>query len=88
MKILKVIVAASFAIIATGAFADTSVWVNLIDSVNNVDGRGFVTSEQVAGTAVTRPANEVVLGQTIQEGPAPVAIRADELDVNMVPGRS
>jgi hypothetical protein len=88
MKALKLFVAAGLAVAATGAFAETGAKLTSIDNVSNVYGRANVSNVQIAGPVVTRPANEMVVGATTEQGPVAVAIQGKDVDVNAVSGRS
>jgi len=87
MKALNLFVAAGLAVAATGAFAETGAKLTNIDHVSHVYGRASVPNVQIAGPVVTRPADEVVVGATIEEGPVAVAIQGKDVDVNKVSGR-
>ncbi|MEO8007944.1 MAG: hypothetical protein ABI728_05420 [Betaproteobacteria bacterium] len=55
---------------------------------SNVEGRASLQMDQPAGPIVIRPGNEVPVGRMIENGPIPMAIKADDIEVNMVSGRS
>jgi hypothetical protein len=88
MKTLKLIIAASLAAVATGAFANSRVTVSESENAATVAGRADVMAMQSAEPVVSRPSNEVTPGQAIEEGPVPEAVHANAIDVNQVAGRS
>lgn len=88
MKLSSLVLALSVAGIAGVASAETGVKINQADSVANVYGRASASNLQVAGTVVTRSADEVVPGPTAEEGPTAVAVDSGGLEVNHVYGRS
>lgn len=88
MKLSSLVLALSVAGIAGVASAETCVKINQADSVANVYGRAPASNLQVAGTVVTRSADEVVPGPTAEEGPTAVAVSSGGLEVNQVYGRS
>ncbi|HEX7813120.1 MAG TPA: hypothetical protein VF460_14540 [Burkholderiales bacterium] len=88
MKLSSLILALSAAGIAGMASAETGVQVNDVGSVANVYGRASVANVRIAGTVVTRTADEVVPGPTTEEGPTAVAVGTGTLDVNQTYGRS
>jgi hypothetical protein len=88
MKTLNLFVATGLAVAATGAFAETGAKLSSIDNVSNVYGRASVANVHVAGPVVTRPAGQVVVGQTLEVGPVAVSIQTKDADVNKVSGRT
>lgn len=88
MKLSSIVLALSVAGIAGVASAETGVKINHNDSVANVYGRASAANVQIAGTVVTRTAEEVVPGPTTEEGPTAVAVGTRTLDVNEAQGRS
>lgn len=89
MKMSYLILAATLAATATGAFAETGVKIDQTDNVANVYGRAGVPNVRIAGpVVVTRPSGEVPAGATTVEGPTAVATVTGNPDVNEVRGRS
>jgi hypothetical protein len=88
MKLSSLVLALSVAGIAGVASAETGVKINQADGVANVYGRAAAPSGQIAGTVVTRTADEVVPGRTTEEGPTAVAVGTRDQDVNLTLGRS
>lgn len=88
MKVSYLTLAAAFAATATGAFAETGVKITQIDNVANVYGRAGVPNVRIAGPVVTRPAEAVPAGSTIEPGPTAVAVGTGSSDVSNVLGRS
>lgn len=89
MKMSYLILAATLAATATGAFAETGVKIDQADNVANVYGRAGVPNVRIAGpVVVTRPSGEVPAGATTVEGPTAVATVTGSPDVNEVHGRS
>jgi hypothetical protein len=88
MKVTYLTLAAAFAATTTGPFAETGVKITQIDNVANVYGRAGVLNVRIAGPVVTRPAEAVPAGSTIEPGPAAVAVGTGSSDVSSVLGRS
>jgi hypothetical protein len=86
MKTTKLIIAAGFAIAATGAFAETGVGTYQIDNVANVYGRAGVANVQITGVVTTQPGDVANSGRNISKGDIKLAVKAGK-DV-MEPGRS
>ncbi len=87
-KLSPLVLALSVAGIAGIASAETGVKINQVGNVANVYGRAAASHVQVAGTVVTRTAEEVVPGATTVEGPTAIAVGTHDQDVNQVLGRS
>lgn len=88
MNITKLILAAGFAVAATSAIAETSVFTLRIDNVANVYGRAGVANVQTAGPVVTRPPVEVVPGPEVVQGTTAVLVRTHDVSVDEVLGRA
>jgi len=88
MKISNLALAAALAVTATGAFAETGVYVKQVDNVANVYGRAGVPNLKIAGPVVARPDEAVPSGPNTEPGPTAVAIGTGNSDVNAVQGRS
>lgn len=76
MNATKLIIAAGFAIAATGAFAETGVGTYQIDNVSNVYGRAGVPNVKIVGTVATQSGNVDQSGRDIINGDAKVAVTA------------
>lgn len=88
MKLSKLVVAAGFAVVATGAFAETGVNTADIGYVANVYGRASAPVVKIAGPLVVRPADVNVAGREAVLGATPVVVTTKAVDVNEVFGRS
>ena len=62
MNITKLILAAGFAAVSTGAFAETGVGTLQIDNVANVYGRAGVPNVKISGTVASQPTDVAVPG--------------------------
>lgn len=88
MNVTKIIVAAGFAIVTTGAFAETGVKAAYIDHVSNVYGRASVAAVKIQGAPVaTQPANVADSGRDVVKGDTQIAVSAGAKDVSQA-GRS
>lgn len=74
MNVTKLIVAAGFAVAATGAFAETGVGTGRIDNVANVYGRAGVANVKVYSTLATQPANVAEAGRNTAKGDSKIAV--------------
>lgn len=88
MKLSKLIVAAGFAVAATGAFAETGVNIADLGYVANVYGRASIPAVKIAGPLVIRPADVNVAGRETAQGTTPMVVTTKEVDVNEVFGRA
>ncbi len=88
MKFSKLIVAAGFAVAATGAFAETGVNTADLGYVANVYGRASIPAVKIAGPLVIRPADVNVAGREPAHGMTPIVVTTKEVDVNEVFGRT
>lgn len=88
MKFSKLVVAAGFAVAATGAFAETGVNVADLGYVANVYGRASTPAVKIIGPVVIRPADVNVAGREIAQGTTPIVVTTKAPDVNEVFGRS
>jgi hypothetical protein len=62
MNVTKLILAAGFAVVSTGAFAETGVGTVQIDNVANVYGRAGVPNVKIYGTVASQPTDVAVPG--------------------------
>lgn len=74
MNMSKLIVAASFAVATTGAFAETGVKAGELGSVANVYGRASVAAVQIKGDVLTQPANVAEAGREAVKGDTSIAV--------------
>lgn len=74
MNVTKLLVAASFAVATTGAFAETGVKTGELDSVANVYGRAGVATVAIRGDVVTQPADVAEAGRINAKGGTTVAV--------------
>ena len=74
MNVTKLIVAAGFAIVTTGALAETGVGTVQIDNVANVYGRAGVTNVKVYGTVASQPANVADAGRNTAKGDSRIPV--------------
>ena len=74
MNVTKLLVAASFAVATTGAFAETGVKTGELDSVANIYGRAGVATVAIRGDVVTQPANVAESGRINAKGENTVAV--------------
>ena len=74
MNVTKVLVAASFAVATTGAFAETGVKTGELDSVANIYGRAGVATVAVKGDVVSQPADLADSGRINSKGKTTVAV--------------
>jgi hypothetical protein len=88
MKCSKLIVAAGFAVTATGAFAETGVNTADLGYVANVYGRASIPAVKIAGPLVIRPADVNVAGREPVHGTTAMVVTTKEVDVNEVFGRA
>jgi hypothetical protein len=88
MKFSKLIVAAGFAVAATGAFAETGVNTADLGYVANVYGRASIPAVKIAGPLVIRPADVNVAGREPVHGRTPIVVTTRKVDVNEVFGRA
>jgi hypothetical protein len=88
MKLSNLIVAAGFAVVATGAFAETGVNIADPGYVANVYGRASIPAVKIAGPLVVRPADVNVAGRQAVLGTTPMVVTTKEVDVNEVFGRA
>jgi len=65
MNVTKLILAAGFAVVSTGAFAETGVGTVRIDNVANVYGRAGVPNVKIYGTVASQPTDVAVPGGNI-----------------------
>ena len=84
MKLSNLIVAAGFAVVATGAFAETGVNIADPGYVANVYGRASIPAVKIAGPLVVRPADVNVAGRQAVLGTTPMVVTTKEVDVNEV----
>jgi len=76
MNTTKLIIAAGFAIAATGAFAETGVGTHQIDNVSNVYGRAGAPNVKIVGTVATQPGTVTDSGRDITPGESKFAVTA------------
>ena len=88
MKLSRLIVAAGFAVAATGAFAETGVNIADPGYVANVYGRASISAVMIAGPLIVRPADVNVAGREPVHGNTPMVVTTKEVDVNEVFGRA
>ena len=78
MNTTKLIIAAGFAIAATGAFAETGVGTYQIDNVSNVYGRAAAPNVKIVGTVATQPGDVTDSGREITPGESKFPVTADQ----------
>jgi hypothetical protein len=76
MNATKLVIAAGFAIAASGALAETGVGTYQIDNVANVYGRAGVPNVKIAGTVATQPGNVADSGRDVNKGDTKFAVTA------------
>ena len=76
MNASKIIIAAGFAIAATGAFAETGVGTYQIDNVADVYGRAGVPNVKIIGAVATQTGNIADSGRDTSKGDTKVAVTA------------
>ncbi len=74
MNATKLIIAAGFALVTTGAFAETGVGTYQIDNVANVYGRAGVPNVKIIGAVATQPGNVADSGRDTTQGDTKVAV--------------
>ena len=80
------IMAAGFAIAATGAFAETGVSTYQIDNVSNVYGRAGVPTVKVTGAVASQAGNVADAGRGAARGDSKLAVRSGDNTIEF--GRS
>lgn len=88
MKFSKLLVAAGFAVAATGAFAETGVNTADLGYVANVYGRASTPAVEIAGPLLVVPADVNVAGRDAVQGTTPMVVTTKDVDVNEVFGRA
>ena len=86
MNVTKLIIAAGFAIAATGALAETGVGTYQVDNVANVYGRAGVPNVKLSGTVATQPGNVADSGRDLNKGDTKFAVTTGKETVEF--GRS
>ena len=76
MNTTKLIIAAGFAIAATGAFAETGVGTYQIDNVSNVYGRAAAPNVKIVGTVATQPGDVTDSGRDTNPGDSKFPVTA------------
>lgn len=81
MNVTKVLVAASFAVATTGAFAETGVKTGELGNVANIYGRAGVATVAIKGDVVSQPANVAESGRNNATGNTTVAVTSGNTHV-------